>query len=102
MTKKMRNLRSLATGVLVASVVGLTLTACGDKALEQFQDAPIGTRDAGTPADIVNMPDGYANLATKCNNGNRVYVATTGQTQGEGGAARAIAVVANDPTCAGK
>jgi hypothetical protein len=80
------------TGLLVAAT--LFLTGCG-KALEPYNDAPVKSQNK-TPADVLNMPDGFSNVATKCDHGNRVYVAFHGDK-----AYGAIAVVPNDPTCAG-
>jgi len=76
-----------------AAVAALALAGCSDKATEQFNDAPRGdTNDAA--ADILSFPDGFSNVATKCDNGNRVYVAFKGDHN-----RAAIAVVPNDPTC---
>lgn len=39
-------------------------------------DAPVGRADP-SPADIINMPDGWPNIATKCDvyqPGKRIYV----------------------------
>jgi hypothetical protein len=73
-------------------LVGGTVAACGSYN-EQFKDAPVGQRQNVT-ADVIEMPDKFSNLATVCNNGNRVYVAFHGD-----GAYAAVAVVAQDPTC---
>ncbi|MEV0403446.1 hypothetical protein [Actinoallomurus sp. NPDC050550] len=40
------------------------------------------------------MPDGFSNLATKCDHGNRVYSAYKGDSN-----RAAVTVVPNDPTC---
>lgn len=56
------------------------------------EDAPEGNRDTG-PADILNYPDGFGNVAHKCDgHGNRVYSA------GASDAGTAIAVIP-DETC---
>ncbi len=80
--------------VLSAAAV-LALTAgCGiDKAAEPFRDAPVAGHD-DRPADIINLPDGFSNVATKCDGPNRLYVAY----HGDSGYA-AVAVVAGDPRC---
>jgi len=78
---------------LTATVLVLGTAACGDKATEQFNDAGRGsTNDA--KADIVTFPDGFSNVATKCDNGNRVYVVFRGDGQRAG-----ISVVPADPSC---
>lgn len=74
----------------------LLLGACGtDKGTERFKDAGRGSTNNGD-ADTVTFPDGFSNVATKCDHGNRVYVAFKGDAN-----RAAIAVVAADPTCGG-
>lgn len=54
--------------VLVAVVitVAATVTGCSGKYVEPYQDAPrAGTSDS-TAAKVIEMPDGFSNLATKC------------------------------------
>lgn len=79
--------------VSTVAVLGmLSLSACG-KVMEPFQDAERGAQNTA-PADTVNFPDGFSNVATKCDNGNRVYVLYHGNE-----AYGAVSVVPNDPTC---
>ena len=78
-----------------AIVVGaLALTGCGVKYTEPFKDAPRSHNDNGAPADLIRMPDGFSNAATKCDHGNRIYTAYHGDNR-----YASIAVVPNDPTC---
>lgn len=84
----------LKLAALSATVV-LALTGCTGKATEPFKDAPRGTTNSGA-ADTVTMPDGFSNVATKCDHGNRLYVAFHGDSP-----YASIVVVPNDPTCAG-
>lgn len=71
----------------------ITLLAGCDKAAEPFKDAPrSGTNSA--PAKVIEMPDGFSNLATKCDDGNRIYVVFHGDnTYGS------VSVVPHDPSC---
>ncbi|MEU0940364.1 hypothetical protein [Embleya sp. NPDC005971] len=86
-----RNYGALA----VCAVLLLGLTACGDKATEPFKDAPrAGTNNS--PARIVTNPDGFSNVAAKCDGPNMLYVAYHGDN-----AYAAITVVADDPRCVG-
>lgn len=78
----------------LVAVTGI-MAACTDKSLEPFHDAPRGVTN-DEPADIVTMPDGFSNVATKCDHGNRVYVVFHGD-----GTYGSISVVPDDPTCAG-
>lgn len=71
----------------------LALSACG----ESTQDANTGDRNVG-PADIINMPDGFSNVAHKCDGPNMVYVIYHGAS-GNVSAYGSVAVVANDPRC---
>lgn len=73
----------------------MALTSCGmDKAVEPFRDAPRSNIRNSNPADIIEMPDGFSNLATKCDHGNRIYVAFKGDAN-----RAAISVVPDDPSC---
>jgi hypothetical protein len=83
--------------IAAAGVVLLTAVGCGAKFTEPFKDAPRSGVDNGTVADLIRMPDGFSNAATKCDHGNRIYVAYHGDK-----AYAAIFAVAQDPTCAGK
>lgn len=84
--------RLAASGV--AMVAGLVLLAGCAKFTEPYKDAPRSGQDNGSPADIVRMPDGFSNVATKCDHGNRVYVVFHGDNK-----YGSIAVASNDPTC---
>ena len=80
---------AICTGVLLVS-----LSACGlGKATEPFKDADRGKTNTGT-ADTLTMPDGFSNVATKCDHGNRIYVAFKGNH-----AYASIAVVPNADDC---
>lgn len=57
-------------------------------------DASVKGRDHG-PAEAINFPDHFSSVATKCNHGNRVYVADHSDTKQPS----AVAVVAHDPSC---
>jgi len=58
---------------LIAAVMVLALTGCMGKTNEPFKDADQGSRN-NDPADTITMPDGFSNVATKCDHGNRIYV----------------------------
>jgi hypothetical protein len=77
--------------ILVVAIL-LCLGACSDSS---HQDAPSGTKDTG-PADIINFPAGYRNVAHKCDGPNMVYVTSAGQDDTR---ASGLYVVANDPRC---
>lgn len=77
----------------VLAALGLmALAACG-KMSEPFQDAPRGASNTN-PADTITFPDGFSNVATKCDHGNRVYVLFKGD-QPYGG----LSVVPNAEGC---
>lgn len=83
-----------AAAALTATVALLALTGCSAKHSEPFKDAPRSGHDNGSPADLIRMPDGFSNAASKCDGPNRVYVVYHGDnTYGS------IAVVPNDPRC---
>ncbi len=81
---------------VVCGIVLLTgsLTGCGwDKYNEPYRDAPRGATN-DKPADVLTMPDGFSNIATKCDGSNRVYVIYKGDER-----YGSISVVPNDPRC---
>lgn len=80
----------------VATLAALTLTGCGSSKLtEPFQDAPRGETNNGS-ADVMTFPDGFSNVATKCDGPNRVYVLFKGDA-----VYGSVAVAPNDPRCTG-
>jgi len=81
------------TTFTMAALLGLVLTGCASKASEPFKDAERGKSNT-SPADTLTFPDGFSNVATKCDNGNRIYVAFKGDA-----AYGAIAVVPNAKGC---
>lgn len=87
--------KKLVALVLAAGVIGAGCNAGFDKITERFRDAPRGKIVSG-PADIVTMPDGFSNVASKCDGPNRVYVVFH-----ENKPFGAVAVAANDPRCQG-
>lgn len=85
--------RAIAAAVAAIAALGL-LVGCDNKFTEPFKDAPRSGHDNGDPMDVVRMSDGFTNVGTKCDHGNRIYVGYHGDH-----AYAAIAVVAQDPTC---
>lgn len=82
--------------VAAATVVALlALSGCA-KMTEPFKDAPRGeTNDS--PADLITFPDGFSNVAHKCDGPNMVYVIFKNDS-----AYGSVDVVANDPRCGGR
>lgn len=78
--------------IVLLSVALLPIAGC-TKALEPFKDAPRGATNS-QPADIITMPDGFSNVATKCDGPNRVYVVFHGDS-----AYGSVEVAPNDPRC---
>lgn len=76
----------------LVAVLALSFSGCA-KMTEPFKDAPRGETNNG-PADLVTFPDGFSNVATKCDHGNRVYTAYHNDS-----AYAAITVVPNAPDC---
>lgn len=79
--------------IVIAAVILAAGLLTGCKAAEPYNDAPVNEHNQA-PADVLNMPDGYSNVATKCDHGNRIYVAFHGD-----GAYAAMRGVPQDPTC---
>lgn len=83
----------LAAAALIAT---LALAGCADA---QHQDAEPGGIDS-SPADIISFPDGFRNVAKKCDGPNMVYSASRGDTSSDVSVAGSVSVIANDPRCA--
>jgi hypothetical protein len=64
--------------IVMAVLAALFVAACGNKFQQQFQDAPRTPQTNSAPAEVILMPDGFNNLATKCDNGSRIYVSYHG------------------------
>ncbi len=56
--------RAIRFTALILGVV-LTASACGMKATEPFRDSPRSSYTNSDGADVIEMPDGFNNLATK-------------------------------------
>lgn len=87
--------------LLAGLAILVSLTACGS---EWGNDAPVSNAESGNakdtiPAEIYNMPDGFSNVATKCDKyGNRMYTIYHGSNLNSSPYG-AISVLPNDPSC---
>ena len=75
----------------------MSTTGCNDrgtKANQPFDDAGRTATENDAPAQIITMPDGFSNLASKCDGPNRIYSAFHGDNH-----YGALAVVKDDPRC---
>ena len=80
--------RRVLIGLALSAVVLVGCDSYNDK--RGIGDAPVGSSQDG-PAEVINFPDQFANVATKCDgHGHRIY-STTREA--------AVTVIA-DPTCA--
>lgn len=88
--------RNTLLGVAAAGLVAVGAVGCeaGEKLSEPYRDAPRSSYHNSGPADVITMPDGFSNIATKCDRGTRVYVVFKGDNL-----YGAITAVPNDPTC---
>lgn len=79
--------------VTLGAAAAIVLTACGGYNNDRGRgDAPVGGKDSA-PADVLNFPDLFANVAMKCDgHGHRVYVTTRDNTP---------PTVITDPSCPG-
>jgi hypothetical protein len=92
-----KNWRRVAASALGVGLGLAALSGCvGDKANEPFRDAPRTHTSNSGPAQVIEMPDGFNNLASKCDGPNRVYVTYHGDSS-----YGAVFVVKDDPRCAG-
>lgn len=78
--------------LVIVGVFGiLALAGCG----EYGQNATKGSRDTGS-ADIINFPQGFRNVAHKCDGPNMVYSSSYGDSST---VTSSITVIGNDPRC---
>jgi hypothetical protein len=84
----MRSRTRIAIGFI--AIACPVLAACGN-------DAAVGTRDKGNAKLILNMPDGFPNVALKCLGTTGVYVSNN-TSVGTG----SPAIVLNDSQCGGR
>jgi hypothetical protein len=79
--------------IVTLGAVALAATMAGcrtDDNSSGLGDSPVGVKD-NTPAQILNFPDDFSNVAHKCDgHGHRVFVNTRDNTS---------PVVIDDPTC---
>ena len=79
MTITITRTKAIIGALLLASLLALTiLIGCSNKFQQQFKDAPRTSQVNSAPAEMIYMPDGFNNLATKCDHGNRIYVSYHG------------------------
>lgn len=83
--------RWLASGALVLALLGV---GCDNRA--HTVDAPEPASVDTTPAKVFAFPEGFGNIAFKCNGTVGMYSPTHGE------AARSIQVVKDDPNCLGR
>ena len=77
----MKLVRRHGMGALIGAIlvfVAVALPGCSQKYQEPFKDAPQDGKHDSTPAKIIEMPDGFSNLASKCVGGVRYTVAYHG------------------------
>jgi hypothetical protein len=82
---------ALALAALAIFMLGV-LAGCA-KFTEPFRDAPRAGPTNSAPAQVIEMPDGFNNLATKCDHGYRIWVSY--HQDGNYG----FMAVASDPAC---
>ncbi|MCK9924738.1 hypothetical protein MXD61_23215 [Frankia sp. AgPm24] len=83
--------RRIAAAILCAATLTLTAAGCA-RSSNGTLDAPLGRQD-NSPAQIINAPDGWRNVMTKCVSfqpGKRIY-----EVRGTD----AVPVIVDDPAC---
>lgn len=87
-------LRAKRNTLVVAAGVTLVLLL-GAADCETHGDADAGKTD-NAPADVLQFPDGFRNVAHKCDGPNMVYSLSSGVSDTLNGA---VAIAPNDPRC---
>lgn len=83
---------SAAMLFVLCAMALIALAACSDSS---HRNAPSGNKD-NTPANIVNFPAGYRNVAYKCVGPDMVYVTSSGQGDSH---PSSVFVIHNDERC---
>ena len=99
------NVRQYATlpklgAVVAVFALGFGLASCS----ATKQDAPEPTGDKikpGTNTRVIQMPDGFRNVAATCEGTTGIYVTSRGISETEAQPS-SVALLANDPACGGK
>lgn len=89
------NKKWIVAALVAAALSGLSACGQNSKAVQQYNDAPTKGQNDNSPAQIINMPDGFSNVAFKCVRGDGIYVIFH-QDKAYGG----LTVVDADPACA--
>lgn len=75
----------------------LVLSGCSE---EQNRDAPRESVDDTSPAKVIQMPDGFSNIATKCIPGTHIRIASIYHwSNSETGASYGAVSMVQDDTC---
>jgi hypothetical protein len=85
---------ALLAGAALVAVVGSTAGACGAKGTGDAPVEPVSSQN-NNPAHIINMPDGFPNVAFKCDGKVGIYVVSHAKTD------VAPVIVQNDVRCGG-
>lgn len=94
--------KRLAQGAVIsAAVLSIAwLSGCGSERDQNSEIKP--QRDVG-PAEVINFPQGFRNVAHKCDGPNMVYVTSRGDVSSSGSHGSelpsSVYVIANDPRC---
>lgn len=92
-TKRTTTLMTIGL-IVVGLAMLLLMSSCSGKYTERYKDAERSGNTNSDPADTITFPDGFSNVGTKCDHGNRVYVLFH-----EDSAYGGIAVVPNAEGC---
>lgn len=90
---------------LLGAVLLFVLTACGNNSQKDAPEPTPANIINGTNTQVIQLPDGFRNVAFTCYGSNGIYVTSRGVYQAGGKDATPLAssvfVLANDPHCGG-
>jgi len=90
---------------LLGAALLLVLSGCGNSSQKDAPEPTPANIVNGTNTQVIQMPDGFRNIAFTCYGPNGVYVTSRGVYQAGGEHATPLAssvfVLANDPHCSG-
>lgn len=85
--------RVAALMIVTAVAVGTSAASCNAKGTGDAPVEPVDKQN-NAPAHIINMPDGFPNVAVKCDQGTGIYVTSHGKSDVP------PVIIPNDPRCA--
>jgi hypothetical protein len=90
--------RDMVAGGLIVGLIVVGLASCSATKADAPEPSPSDIK-SGTHTRVIQMPNGFRNVAATCQGSTGVYVTSRGVAEADPQPS-GIAVLANDPACA--